>query len=115
MKACWKFKVLDQSVNRLPLTAMKAKFLFVAAGIALAFGALVPTTAKADHYSSGGYYVTRFVGYDSCGRPTYQRVWVPVCRPRPVCPPPVCSPWGGGSIHLDFGHGGHHHHRRHCR
>lgn len=71
---------------------MKSKFLFAFAGIALALGALAPTTAKADHYDAGGYYVTRFVGYDHCGRPVYQKVWVPVCRPRPVCPPPVCNP-----------------------
>ncbi|WP_009960594.1 hypothetical protein [Verrucomicrobium spinosum] len=98
---------------------MKSKFLFAFAGIALALGALAPTTAKADHYDAGGYYVTRFVGYDHCGRPVYQKVWVPVCRPRPVCPPPVCNPrpicppsWGDGSIHIDFGHRRHHHHCR---
>lgn len=98
---------------------MKSKFLFAFAGIALALGALAPTTAKADHYhGGGGYYASRFVGYDHCGRPVYQKVWVPVCRPRPVCPPPVYSPrpicppsWGGG-IHIDLGHRRHH---RHCR
>lgn len=98
---------------------MKSKFLFAFAGIALALGALAPTTAKADHYDGGGYYTTRFVGYDHCGRPVYQQVWVPVCRPRPVCPPPVYNPrpicppsWGGGSIHIDLGPRRHH---RHCR
>ncbi len=64
---------------------MKTKFLFAGLAVALTFGALAPTSARAGHESSG-YYVTRVVGYDRCGRPVYQRFWVPVCNPRPVCP-----------------------------
>lgn len=28
-----------------------------------------------------GYYVTKVVGYDHCGRPIYRRVWVSTCSP----------------------------------
>ena len=108
---------------------MKTKFLFAFAAVTLALGALMPTTAKAGgydddyRYSGGysgggggyreGYYTTRFVGYDRCGRPVYQKVWVPVCNPRPHCPPPqpICPPWGGG-FRVEFGGRGHHHHCR---
>jgi hypothetical protein len=80
---------------------MKKKFAFVAAAIALTFGALVPSTAEAGHRSSG-YYVTKFVGYDHCGRPVYRQVWVEICQPRPVCPP----------VYYGHGHGHGHGHRR---
>ncbi len=68
-----------------PINHMKTKFLFAGLALALSFGALAPTSARADHERSG-YYVTRIVGYDRCGRPVYERCWVPVCNPRPVCP-----------------------------
>ena len=61
---------------------MKTKFLFAGLALALTLGALAPTSAMADHGSSG-YYSTRVVGYDRCGRPIYQRIWVPTCNPRP--------------------------------
>jgi hypothetical protein len=55
-------------------TPMKTKFLFAALAATLAIGALAPTVASAH---DSGCYVTRVVGYDSCGRPVYRQVWMP--------------------------------------
>lgn len=111
-----------------PTSQMKSKFLFAGLAIALTLGALAPTTARADHGSSG-YYVTRLVGYDRCGHPVYQKCWVPVCNPRPVCPPSGYGyssgyrpSYGGGgygyrpgfSIQFGGSHSGYSHHH-HCR
>ena len=74
---------------------MKTKFLFAGLACALTFGALTPTSARAEHGSSG-YYVTRTVGYDRCGHPVYQKVWVPACNHTA---PPVCSSSGHGFSH----------------
>ena len=102
---------------------MKTKFLFAGLALALTLGALAPTSAMADHGSSG-YYSTRVVGYDHCGRPIYQRVWVPSCNPRPSYPSYSSGHQhgssSGGYIHapgidIHFGGSGSSHHRNHGR
>ena len=69
---------------------MKTKFLFAGLACALTLGALAPTSARAEHESSGSY-VTRMVGRDRCGYPVYQKVWVPSCNHMQ---PPVCASSG---------------------
>lgn len=78
---------------------MKTKFLIACIASISAFAVLAPSTASAhDHgrSSSGGYYVTKVVGYDHCGRPIYRQVWVPTS----------CEPSHGGG----HNHGGGHSH-----
>ena len=74
---------------------MKTKFLFAGLACALTLGVLAPTSARAEHESSGSY-VTRMVGRDRCGHPVYQKIWVPACNHMQ---PPVCAPSGHGSHH----------------
>ena len=75
---------------------MKTKLLFAGLACALTLGALAPTSARAEHESSGSY-VTRMVGRDRCGHPVYQKIWVPACNHMQ---PPVCASSGH-----DFPHG----------
>lgn len=109
---------------------MKTKFLLAGFAAVLAFGALAPSTAKADHGSSG-YYVTRVVGYDHCGRPIYRQVWVQSSGGPRYSYPSSGGYSGnhsshgshgssGGFIHapgidIHFGGSGSSHHRNHGR
>lgn len=71
---------------------MKTKLFLAALATTVTLGVLTPTSASARDYHGSGYYVTRVVGYDHCGRPIYRQVWVPT-----------------GHSHGHGGHGGHGH------
>lgn len=89
------------------LETVKAK-LIASLAFALCFGGLLPEKAEAGRpYVSGGYYVTRTVGYDYYGRPIVRRVWIEI-GPRYYAPPPVVR-------HYHYRHPAprHHHHHRH--
>lgn len=73
---------------------MKTKLFLAALATTVTLGVLTPTSASAHDSHGSGYYTTRVVGYDHCGRPIYRQVWVPTGH----------SHGHGGH---DHGHGGH--------
>ncbi|MEZ0273900.1 MAG: hypothetical protein ACAH88_03265 [Roseimicrobium sp.] len=65
------------------------KFAIIAA---IAAGFLGITAA-----AEAGYYTKRCIGYDHCGRPVFQVVYVETCQPRY---------YGGGGVSFYYNSGG---------